>query len=120
MNMRRRAGGILELKKIGSFAETYRIAMAPHNPQSQVSTLASLHVDATTPNSAIQESTINHEQWRTDLFDGNVLTIRNGYAELPSKLGLGVTLNENIAAKHPYKPVTRPHYVLGDGSIADQ
>jgi galactonate dehydratase len=26
------AGGILELKKIGAFAETYRIAMAPHNP----------------------------------------------------------------------------------------
>src|SRR5207253_2418693 len=74
------AGGILELKKIGVLAETYRIAMAPHNPQSQVSTLASLHVDATTPNSAIQESTINHEQWRTDLFDGSVISIKDGYA----------------------------------------
>ncbi len=28
------AGGILELKKIGVLAETYRIEMAPHNPQS--------------------------------------------------------------------------------------
>jgi galactonate dehydratase len=113
------AGGILELKKIGAFAETYRIALAPHNPQSQVSTLASLHVDATTPNSAIQESTINNEQWRADLFDGSVLTVKDGYADLPSKPGLGVTLNEGVAAKHPYKPVNRSHYVLGDGSIAD-
>jgi galactonate dehydratase len=113
------AGGILELKKIGAFAETYRIAMAPHNPQSQVSTLASLHVDATTPNSAIQESTINQEQWRTDLFDGNVITIQGGYAELPSKPGLGVTLNESVAAKHPYKPISRGHYAFEDGSIAD-
>jgi galactonate dehydratase len=113
------AGGILELKKIGAFAETYRIAMAPHNPQSQVSTLASLHVDATTPNSAIQESTIDHEQWRTDLFEGNVISIKEGYADLPSKAGLGVTLNESVAAKHPYKPVNRSHYILGDGSIAD-
>ena len=32
------AGGILELKKIGVLAETYRVKMAPHNPQSYVST----------------------------------------------------------------------------------
>ena len=114
------AGGILELKKIGAFAETYRIAMAPHNPQSQVSTLASLHVDATTPNSVIQESTLNRDQWRTDLFDGNVITVKDGYADLPSKPGLGVTLNESVAAKHPYKPIDRGHYRFGDGSIADQ
>jgi galactonate dehydratase len=108
------------LKKIGTLAETYRIAMAPHNPQSQVSTLASLHVDATTPSSAIQESTNNQDQWRTDLFDGNVIAIKDGYADLPSKPGLGVTLNESVAAKHPYKPINRGHYVFGDGSIADQ
>ena len=35
------AGGILEMKKIGVLAETYRIEMAPHNPQSAVSTMAS-------------------------------------------------------------------------------
>ena len=113
------AGGILELKKIGAFAETYRIAMAPHNPQSQVSTMASLHVDAATPNSAIQESTISNQQWMTDLFNGSVIEIKGGYAALPSKPGLGVTLNEEVAAKHPYKPVNRSHYVLEDGSIAD-
>jgi len=113
------AGGILELKKIGAFAETFRIAMAPHNPQSQVSTLASLHVDATTPNSVIQESTANQEQWRLDLFDGNVITVKDGYADLPSKSGLGVTLNESVAAKHPYKPIDRGHYRFGDGSTAD-
>jgi galactonate dehydratase len=45
------AGGILELKKIGVLAEINRIEMAPHNPQSEVSTMASLHVDATTPSS---------------------------------------------------------------------
>jgi L-alanine-DL-glutamate epimerase-like enolase superfamily enzyme len=114
------AGGISELKKIGAFAETYRIAMAPHNPQSHVSTLASLHVDATTPNSVIQESTVSQEQWRTDLFDGNIISVKDGYASLPSKPGLGVTLNENVAAKHPYKPINRGHYAFGDGSIADQ
>lgn len=114
------AGGILELKKIGALAETYRISMAPHNPQSYVSTMASLHVDATTPNSTIQESTLSKTPWIADLFDGLGPSIRAGYAELPTRPGLGVTLNEKVAAAHPYKPAARGEYRLPDGSITDQ
>jgi len=113
------AGGILELKKIGVLAETYRLHMAPHNPQSYVSTMASLHVDATTPSAAIQESTLNRSAWVEELFEGTGPKIVNGYAELPARPGLGVTLNEKVAAQHPYKPVNRPEYRFGDGSIAD-
>src|SRR5262245_15410963 len=36
-------GGILEMKKIAALAEAHFIDCAPHNPQSWVSTLASLH-----------------------------------------------------------------------------
>lgn len=114
------AGGILELKKIGILAETYRIQMAPHNPQSFVSTMASLHVDATTPSSTIQEYTENRTPWVLELFDGLGPTVKDGYAELPSRPGLGVTLNEKVAAAHPYKPATRGAYRFDDGSVADQ
>src|SRR5262249_10876720 len=114
------AGGILELKKIGALAETYRISLAPHNPQSFVSTMASLHVDATTPNAAIQEYTLNRAPWVSDLFEGSGPDIQAGYAALPSKPGLGVTLNEKVAAAHPYQPTNRPEYKFGDGSTADQ
>jgi galactonate dehydratase len=114
------AGGIMELKKIGVLAETYRIEMAPHNPQSQVSTMASLHVDATTPASTIQESTFASQQWMTDLFNGEGARVTAGFAELPSKPGLGVTLNEKVAARHPYKPVSRPQYRAPDGGVMDQ
>src|SRR5581483_6176310 len=62
------AGGILELKKIGVLAETYRVNLAPHNPQSAVSTMASLHVDATTPACTIQEYAPKNDQWVKDLF----------------------------------------------------
>ena len=65
------AGGILELKKIGVLAETYRVNLAPHNPQSYVSTMASLHVDATTPSASIQEYTLNRTPWVEELFDGD-------------------------------------------------
>jgi galactonate dehydratase len=114
------AGGILELKKIGAMAETFRIEMAPHNPQSLVSTLASIHVDATTPASTIQEYSPNKPGWIQELFEGSALKIKNGFAELPEAPGLGTTLNEKVAAAHPYQPVTRPHYVFSDGAVADQ
>jgi galactonate dehydratase len=114
------AGGILELKKIGALAEVYRVNLAPHNPQSYVSTMASLHVDATTPSAAIQESTLHRTPWIEELFEGTGPQIKAGYAELPARPGLGVTLNERIAARHPYTPTNRPAYVFSDGSVADQ
>jgi galactonate dehydratase len=113
------AGGILEMKKIGVLAESYRIEMAPHNPQSEVSTLASLHVDATTPACTIQEYNPQSEQWIKDLFNGGGVVVKDGFADLPAKPGLGVQLNEEVAAKHPYKPVNRPNYVFRDGGVAD-
>lgn len=114
------AGGILELKKIGVLAETWRINMAPHNPQSYVSTMASLHVDATTPSAVIQESTLRRTPWADELFEGTGPVIKGGYADLPSRPGLGVTLDEKIAAAHAYKPTNRPEYHFADGSVADQ
>jgi galactonate dehydratase len=114
------AGGILEMKKIGTIAEAYRIEMAPHNPQSEVSTLASLHVDAATPNATIQEYSARGDQWLKDLFFGGAVKIKDGFAELPDRPGLGVDLDEKVAAAHPYKPVTRPDYRFRDGSQADQ
>ncbi len=113
------AGGILEMKKIGILAETYRIEMAPHNPQSEVSTLASLHVDATTPACTIQEYNPNRTPWVLDLFGGGATVVKNGFAELPDRAGLGVDLDEKVAAAHPYKPVNRPKFVFSDGGVAD-
>jgi galactonate dehydratase len=113
------AGGILELKKIGALAETWRTEMAPHNPQSEVSTMASLHVDATTPAATIQEYAPKNDQWVKDLFNGGSVVVKDGYAELPSKPGLGVELNEKVAAQHPYKPVNRANNHFADGAVAD-
>ncbi len=113
------AGGILEMKKIGTIAETYRVEMAPHNPQSEVSTLASLHVDATTPACTIQEYNPNNAPWIRDLFNGGSVQVKEGFADLPTRPGLGVDLNEKVAGQHPYKPVNRPNYVFSDGGVAD-
>jgi galactonate dehydratase len=113
------AGGILEMKKIGVLAETYRIEMAPHNPQSAVSTMSSLHVDATTPACTIQEYAPKNDPWIAELFNGTAPVVKAGFADLPARPGLGVELNEKVAAAHPYKPVNRPKNHFVDGSVAD-
>ncbi len=113
-------GGILEMKKIAAIAEANRIEFAPHNPQSDVSTLASLHVDVSTPNFGIQEITHRgNNQFLLDLFNGGGIAYQKGFALPPEKPGLGVTLNEAVAAKQPYKPHTRQNLRFADGSIAD-
>ncbi|MBC8165187.1 MAG: galactonate dehydratase, partial [Bryobacteraceae bacterium] len=113
-------GGILEMKKIATIAEAFRIEFAPHNPQSDVSTLASLHVDFTTPNFGIQEITHRgKEQYWNDLFYGGGITYEKGYALPPDRPGLGINLDESIAAKRPYQPHTRQQLRFPDGGIAD-
>jgi len=113
------AGGILELKKIGAIAEAFRIEMAPHNPQSEVSTLASIHVNATTPAGTILEYSPQRTPWVQDLFNGGAVKVKDGFADLPDRPGLGVDLNEKVAAQHPYRPVNRPNFVFSDGAVAD-
>jgi galactonate dehydratase len=113
-------GGILEMKKIATIAEAYRIELAPHNPQSDVSTLASLHVDFSTPNFAIQEITHRgNEQYWKDLFLGGAIAYETGFALPPDRPGLGVGLDEAVAAKRPYQPHTRQQLRFPDGAIAD-
>lgn len=113
-------GGIAEMKKIALLAETHRIELAPHNPQSEVSTLASLHVDFTTPNFAIQEITHRgDEQFWKDLFLGGGIQYEKGFALPPDRVGLGVDIDEKVAAKQPYQPHTRQQLRFPDGGIAD-
>jgi galactonate dehydratase len=113
-------GGILEMKKIAALAEAHRIEFAPHNPQSEVSTLASLHVDFSTPNFGIQEITHRgNEQYWKDLFQGGGITYEQGYALPPEAPGLGVDLDERVAAQRPYQPHARQQLRFPDGSIAD-
>ena len=113
-------GGISEMRKIAALAEAFRVDVSPHNPQSEVSTLASLHVCACTPNCTLLEVGSGQDPFWADLFDGGLFRVERGYAALPEKPGLGIALNETVAAKFPYqeKPFVSPRFP--DGSISDR
>jgi galactonate dehydratase len=113
-------GGILEMKKIAAIADAFRIQLAPHNPQSEVSTVASLHVDTCTPNASIQEIGSGQSARWNDLFYGGLVKFEKGYAPPPDRPGLGLALDEKVAAKFPYKPKDWRSHRFADGSIADR
>jgi galactonate dehydratase len=113
-------GGISEIKKIAAMAEAQFIEVAPHCP-GNFSTgmgLASLHVSGSTSNCVIQESHLNPTGWRLEMFSGRAVTIKDGYAELPSWPGLGLKLNEEEAKRHPPTD-PNPAVYFEDGSVAD-
>src|SRR4051794_33814388 len=111
------AGGISELKKIAAMAESYYIRVAPHNPNGPVATAASAHLAAAIPNFLILE-TAQAEPYRTQV-QKQGLKIVDGWIDLPSTPGLGVDLDEEVIAAHPYSPRDYPPAYYPDGSVAD-
>ena len=96
-----RSGGILEAKKIAAIAEAHYAQIAPHLYCGPIEGAANIQIDTCSPNFLIQESM---ETWGG--FQAEILTkpIRwdNGYIIPPTAPGLGVELDETVAAKHPY------------------
>ena len=99
------AGGITELKKIAGMAEAQHIMMAPHNTNSAVGTVASMHLDAAIPNFLIQEYHAEfYEPHYFEVIEG-LPRQKEGYVDLPSGPGLGIRLNEELMNSHPYLPL---------------
>ena len=97
--------GILQAKKIASLAEAFHVPLAPHNPNSPLSTIISGHLSASIPNILALEywSDERDAPWRDDVMDPPLgQFVKQGHLELPSGPGWGVELNEKEIAKHPY------------------
>jgi len=115
------AGGISECKKIAAMAEANSIDVAFHNCSSLVCTLASIHLGASTPNTAIVENAaVSTDSRESDLFYGAGTELVDGYVNIPDKPGLGIDLDEKVTASRPYQTGRRQSLLyLNDGSVTD-
>ena len=96
-------GGIKETLKIAAMAETYEIMVAPHNPNGPVGTAASVHAAAVMPNFLILEYALSPTRDACQAAgDAECFKARDGRIELPTKPGLGIDLDEEYLAAHPY------------------
>ena len=101
-------GGISELRKIATMAESYYVAFQPHNANGPISTLASLHVDASTPNFIIQEFFYPQLELYNKLLT-EPIEYKDGYVTVPDRPGLGADLDEEAVKAHPPKPEYTSH-----------
>ena len=73
-----------------------------------------------TPNHMIQEEMVGAVPWYFDVVDGPIRMV-DGYWQVPDRPGLGVEVDEAVAARHPFKQevLHATNAVLDDGTIVD-
>jgi galactonate dehydratase len=111
-------GGVGEARKIASMAETYYLAVAPHNPLGPIATAVAVHFGQAVPNFLILEAMRQDVPWRDEVVRDPV-TVVDGFAVAPDKPGIGVEVDERAAARHPFQQEEIERYFHDDGSVAD-
>ena len=96
-----RVGGILEAKKIAGMAEAFHAQIAPHLYCGPIEAAANIQIDTCSPNFLIQESIQTMEGFHGKILK-KPLRVEEGYIIPPTEPGLGVELDEAVAAAHPY------------------
>ncbi len=95
-------GGLSMARKLAAFCEFFGVRTAWHGPGdvSPVGHAANVHLDLTCHNFGIQEQTVFGEETRA-VFPG-CPEIRDGAFWLNERPGLGIDLDEKLAAKYPF------------------
>lgn len=111
------AGGVSHLKKIFEFAALHHVRSGSHGATdlSPVCMGAALHLDTAIYNFGIQEY-MRHTEATDEVFP-HAYTFKDGLLHPGEAPGHGVDINEDLAAKYPYKPAYLPINRLEDGSM---
>lgn len=97
-----RVGGILEAKKIAGMAEAHYAQIAPHLYCGPIVGAANVQVSACTPNFLILESIQTWGGFHAEILK-KPMQWEEGYVIPPTEPGIGVELDEEVAARHPYE-----------------
>jgi galactonate dehydratase len=108
-------GGIGELLRIGACAEVYNVQIAPHNPYGPVAMAASLHACAAMPNFLILEH-CRLRPWFNEVQKSGP-RLQAGCVHLTSAPGLGVELDWEYVARHPFRPLNTWQLTDLDGGM---
>ncbi|MFE4175884.1 galactonate dehydratase [Streptomyces sp. NPDC056909] len=120
------AGGISEVHRIASLADTYGAQLAPHCPLGPIALAASLQIAFCTPNFLIQEQSRGiHYNKDADLLsyvvDTEPFRFEAGQARRTGLPGLGITVDEDAvrAADRRGHAWRNPVWRHADGSFAE-
>jgi len=112
-------GGITHLKKAADFAAIYHVRTGFHGATdlSPVTMAAALHFDTAIHNFGIQEH-MPHTALTDEVFP-HQYTFNAGYMHPGEGPGLGVEIDEKLAAKYPYQRAYLPVARKLDGTLTD-
>ena len=112
-------GGITHAKKTADFAALYNVRTGYHGPTdvSPITMAAALHLGLAIHNFGIQEH-MHHSKLTDQVFPHNY-TFSAGYMHPGNAPGLGVEIDEELAAKYPYQRAYLPVARKLDGTLTD-
>ena len=113
------AGGISHLRRIATLADIYHIKTGCHGATdlSPVCMAAALHFDLAIPNFGLQEYMRHTPQ--TDAVFPHAYRFNEGFLHPGDEPGLGVDVNETLAAQYPYQRAYLPVNRLEDGTMTN-
>ncbi|HEY6548157.1 MAG TPA: D-mannonate dehydratase ManD [Vicinamibacteria bacterium] len=111
------SGGLTALVKIAHFAEVYHVRTGCHGAtdMSPICLAAALHFDLAIHNFGVQEYMRHSEE--TDRVFPHAYTFKEGAMHPGDAPGLGVDLDLELHAKHPYAPAYLPVARQLDGTL---
>ena len=117
-------GGITEMMKIASYAQTYGVAVVPHNTQGPLAMAAIMHASFAIDNISVVEAAFcNPENYneRIEKLVKGWPAYKDGYSPPPVGPGLGITVDEEALdeAQAAFKPPMQPRLRAFDGSVRD-
>ena len=112
------AGGFTHCKKICAIAESHHQGVIPHAvPSGPVATAAHVQLGACVPNYEVQEHVYEESPPYSDVVE-QIITLRDGWLEIPETPGIGVELDEDGIRKHPHEYSQIDGAMRDDGSVA--
>jgi mannonate dehydratase len=111
------AGGVTHLRRIANLAEMYQVRTGSHGATdlSPVCMGAALHFDISVHNFGIQEY-MKHADETNAVFT-HAYKFENGFMHPGDAPGIGVEINEELAAKYPYQRAYLPVNRKLDGTM---
>ena len=115
-------GGLTEGMKVAGWAEAHYIDMMPHNPLGPVCTAATVHFGAAVPNFSWMEIRVSPTE-NLSFYDRDIFPVQpeaeGAMIRVPDKPGLGVEVDEDLAAKQAFRFGEAPHWKRRDGSVTN-
>ena len=113
-------GGLTPARKLAALCEAFNVRTAWHGPTdvSPVGHAAQLMLDLNVWNFGIQEAGPYQTDLLKEVFPGTP-EVRNGYMWANGKPGLGIDIDEELAAKYPIKEPASSNWSWGNVRLAD-